>query len=694
MGYSLRDLPRLAKTADGRWEIGRGVAYRLWPALRPAAALWRRTALAQTTLVAVVGSLGKTTATRCVAAALDEPLPRLPFNQFGLLAMNILAIPPLRKRAAIEVGIQRRGEMAAYAAMIQPTIVVVTSIASDHIRSLGNLETIAEEKAEMVRRLSPTGTAVLNGDDPRVLAMRATTEARIITYGFARDNQVRCLQAQLDWPRGTVLTVDVDGRIMEIRSRLFGRVMVFPVLAAIAAAVAAGIAPEEAAQRLESVEPTPGRLAPMLLSSGAVVLRDDYKAPIESFAPAIELLSEIPARRRLVAFGAITESPGSQGPVYRMAAAPISPICDGAFLTGNNARRWSAGLAAGGMARNKIVRCRGGWADVAERLRQDLGPGDVVLIKGRNEQRLERIALALAGEKIHCSLPTCHAVNLACHRCGARGHASAHGTAVHAPAEEYSPGLLDSIRGTLWRRHNDRVVNDFITRHVRAPSQGVILKTNVLEEALGSDLLPRASVGMDLSWTVLRAAQRRFPDAPLVRADVRQLPFSDASLAGAISTSTLDHSRDPGDLARSLDELGRVLRPGATLLLTLNNPRNPLLALRNVLPHAFRSFVELTPYYVGYTCDPAHVEGLLGQAGFEVRKTDAILHIPRALTALSGRASRLVGLDRIDGTILALFRRAEILRHCPTRWLSGHYIAIVAVKIDPRGQTRPRPTRA
>jgi len=248
---------------------------------------------------------------------------------------------------------------------------------------------------------------------------------------------------------------------------------------------------------------------------------------------------------------------------------------------------------------------------------------------------------------------------------------------------EYAPGLLDRIERSLWRRYNDMVVDDFVTRRLGSPA-GAVLKTDLFEAALGNDsverAIPAAFVGMDLSLTILGAARRRSHDAPMLRADVRHLPFANATLGGAISTSTLDHFRDPGDLARSLRELGRVLRPGARLLLTLDNPVNPLLALRNALPHSFRRLVGLTPYYVGYTCGPARVERLLSDAGFEVRETAAILHFPRILAALLGPALRLAGLGRIEGRTLGLLQHAEFLRRWPIRWFTGHYVAVVAVR--------------
>jgi SAM-dependent methyltransferase len=213
----------------------------------------------------------------------------------------------------------------------------------------------------------------------------------------------------------------------------------------------------------------------------------------------------------------------------------------------------------------------------------------------------------------------------------------------------------------------------------------MVLKTDLFEEALGNDALasaiPKAFVGMDLSSAVLREARQRHPGLRVVRADARRLPFADAVLDGVVSTSTLDHFHDPADLEGSLQELGRVLRPGAELLLTLDNPWNPLLAVRNALPHALRTAVGLTPYYVGYTCGPARVEKLLCQAGFTVRETTSILHFPRALIAVVGQALGRTQAGLVAGTMLGLLRRAEVLRHLPTRWLTGHYVAVRAVKL-------------
>ncbi len=70
-----------------------------------------------------------------------------------------------------------------------------------------------------------------------------------------------------------------------------------------------------------------------------------------------------------------------------------------------------------GLPRDRITVATRDVARVIELLREELRSGDVVLLKGRNYQRLERIALALAGREVRCTLPTCRVPALECHAC-------------------------------------------------------------------------------------------------------------------------------------------------------------------------------------------------------------------------------------------------------------------------------------
>ena len=113
-------------------------------------------------------------------------------------------------------------------------------------------------------------------------------------------------------------------------------------------------------------------------------------------------------------------------------------------------------------------------------------------------------------------------------------------------------------------------------------------------------------------------------------ADVRQLPFSKASFDTVFSDSTLDHFDSEAGIRDALLELHRVLRPGGTLLLTMDNPVNPMVWLRNLSP-GFWMRLGIVPYAVGATASVRHLTRLLEQAGFDVPAAEAIMHVPRVL---------------------------------------------------------------
>jgi UDP-N-acetylmuramoyl-tripeptide--D-alanyl-D-alanine ligase len=303
--------------------------------------------------------------------------------------------------------------------MMQPDVVVVTSIASEHNRSFGTLENTSREKSEMLRGLRPGGVAVLNGDDPHVLAMRpAAGDARVVTFGFGEANDVQALEAKLDWPHGTRLRVRVGGEEREIRSRLLGRVMVYPLLAALAVAWLEGRDMGEAVAALERLPPRPGRLQHLPLPNGAWLIRDDFKSTLETIDAALDVLAEVPGRR-VVVIGDVSEPPGSIGPIYRrlgerLAGIASSVVCAG---TGAGFKRYQAGAARAGMPRSALVHAEHSLRKAWELAGADLGPGDVVLVKGRDTERLDRVSLALQGRDVRCEIEFCDIKGLRCEVC-------------------------------------------------------------------------------------------------------------------------------------------------------------------------------------------------------------------------------------------------------------------------------------
>lgn len=237
----------------------------------------------------------------------------------------------------------------------------------------------------------------------------------------------------------------------------------------------------------------------------------------------------------------------------------------------------------------------------------------------------------------------------------------------------------------LWRAHSDAENRALLKRWLPSGCRRA-LKTDAFDEAFGEGLVDalreRAAETwmIDLSATVLAEAQNHHPTTRTAAADVRRLPFPAGSFDVVVSISTLDHFDDAADIEVSLRELHRVLEPGGCLVVTLDNPENPAVGLRNSLPWIWLHRIRLVPYYVGTTLDRRRLVEALEGVGFEVTGVDAIQHIPRVLAVASGRLVAGLGWDRAERTFLKTIAGFERLRRWRSRYRTGYFVAVRALR--------------
>ena len=254
---------------------------------------------------------------------------------------------------------------------------------------------------------------------------------------------------------------------------------------------------------------------------------------------------------------------------------------------------------------------------------------------------------------------------------------------------QYWDGIADSWtpdRDRLWRAHSDALNVALCRRWLSDRRSQRLLKTDLFDEAAGRGLWPYLVTvaehveAIDVSHAVAKRAraQHRLTAAT---ADVRQLPFRDATFDTIVSNSTLDHFEDPLAIVDGLRELSRVLQRNGRLLLTLDNGANPAVAVRNALPQRWLSRIGLIPYYMGHTLRPKAATDLLTELGFTVMHRTAIMHSPRAVTVPFSRLWQRIASDR-DGNerYLGAMERFEIAERWPTRFFTGHFVAFLAQK--------------
>jgi UDP-N-acetylmuramoyl-tripeptide--D-alanyl-D-alanine ligase len=348
-------------------------------------------------VVGVTGSIAKTSTKEAAAAVLAERFVTLKSegnanNEVGL-PLTVLRLGPEHEAAVLEMGMYVGGEIAQLAAIARPRIGVVTSVREVHLSRIGSIEGVERAKGELVEALPADGVAVLNADDPRVLRMRDRTAARVLTYGFGPEADVRALDvvsAGLDGMRFTLAT-PVGSRVA-VSTPALGRHGVHNALAAATVGLAAGMDLDPMAAGLARGWQAPHR--DQVVRAGAVTILDDsYNASPTSMIAALELLATLPGRHVAV-LGEMRELGEAHERGHREVGAAAADLVDMVLVVGENA----AGIAIGAASLGEAVVVVPDRERALSELRDRLRPGDSVLVKASRGAELEWLVESLVGD--------------------------------------------------------------------------------------------------------------------------------------------------------------------------------------------------------------------------------------------------------------------------------------------------------
>jgi UDP-N-acetylmuramoyl-tripeptide--D-alanyl-D-alanine ligase len=355
-------------------------------------------------VVGITGSIGKTSTKEVVAAILGQKFEtyRSPGNlnsEIGL-PLSILEIDDHAEAAVLEMGgAYAFGELALLASIALPRIAVVTNVHPVHLERMGSIDNIARTKAELVESLPPDGIAVLNGDDPRVLAMAELSPGDVLTYGFSPTNDVWASDVQTDGLRGSTFTLHLDGETFHVRVPLVGGHAPLLALAAIAVGHALGMHVSEMLPGFD--DPTiQVRLLVLEGPNGSIMIDDTYNASAPSVLSALGLLDEIADGRRIAVLGDMRELGGESEEQHRLVGRRASEVVDELITFGPLAQLIAEEAAlAQAESDARLDRIRSFSLDERDALisylQQEPEEGDVLLLKGSRGLEMERIVAAL-----------------------------------------------------------------------------------------------------------------------------------------------------------------------------------------------------------------------------------------------------------------------------------------------------------
>ena len=350
-------------------------------------------------VIAVTGSTGKTTTKDMIAHILGKSRQVLRSaenynNEIGV-PLALLSLTTSHGAAVIEMAMRGRGQIRYLAEMARPSIGVITNIGPSHLELLGDLQSVAQAKGELLECVGTDGVAVLNADDSYLPDLRSLAAGRVVTFGIERPAEFRALDPHSEGGTRTQFRLAFPDGSADVVLPLPGRHQVYNALAAAAAAAEVGVDPMEALAALADFEPGRGRLRLLSARRGFTIIDDCYNASPASMRAAFAVLADLPADRKYAALGDMKELGREEIALHREVGAAAAAIGLDLLVTVGDLARHLGAAAAELLGAEWVVAAEDNDA-TADILLARLTGGDAVLIKGSRAMGMECIVERLA----------------------------------------------------------------------------------------------------------------------------------------------------------------------------------------------------------------------------------------------------------------------------------------------------------
>lgn len=348
-------------------------------------------------VVAVTGSVGKTTTREMIAAALsaEKKVFQTMGNQNSQVGvpLTLSHMTGEDEMAVLEIGMSERGQIEKLTRMIRPDMAVVTVIGVSHIAQLKTQENICLEKMDIVKGLPKDGRLFLNGDDPFLASYRGKTEHETYFYGMSRDCDYRA--EDIGIADGKTTFVFCAGEIrMPVVLGALGEHNVRNALAALAVAHQSGVSLERAATVLENFC---GQRQKLVSCEECTVLDDAYNASPDSMKASIHVLSSMEGvtGRKIAALSDMLElGEGERQYHYEVGQYIGGSAIDEVVVFGELSEEILRGVAdADKKGRIRLTKV-GSRMEMKDYLLSSVRPEDVVLFKASNGMNLSEVVRA------------------------------------------------------------------------------------------------------------------------------------------------------------------------------------------------------------------------------------------------------------------------------------------------------------
>ena len=367
------------------------------------------------TIIAVTGSTGKTSTKEAIAAVLASNFATFKswqnYNDLLGLPLSLGRLEDRHEFAVLELSCDHPGEISDLCRITRPDIGVLTNISPTQLQFFGTVERLAAELGTMLAALPVDGLAIVNGDDELICSLTAACVASVTPFTPSTVREV-----QVGWTVSCVLPETCEGtnteRQVPLSSRLIGRHFVTTILAAYYVGRHCGLNDEEIQHALAPLHSLPGRLHTLPGLYSTTLLDDTHNASPASMIAGLEALRELPTDYRIAVLGDMLRLGNYEEEAHRAVGRKAAACVDYLITRGEMAALIAEAAQEAGLATERVI-VTSTHEDAAKAARAIMNlPGEnschteshtkaIVLIKGSEETRMERVTEMIMAEPAH-----------------------------------------------------------------------------------------------------------------------------------------------------------------------------------------------------------------------------------------------------------------------------------------------------
>jgi UDP-N-acetylmuramoyl-tripeptide--D-alanyl-D-alanine ligase len=312
----------------------------------------------------------------------------------------------------LEMGADKPGDLKYLTDFVKPDISVITEISASHLEQFKNIEAIFREKATLARVLAEKELLIVNGDNAYLAKLKnnprqAGVLARIFSFGFEEAVDARAMEVFLNncsdeagekTVSGLSFKLNYKGTTMPLRlNNILARHNIYAALAGVSVGIELGLNLVEIAGSLEDFSLPSGRMNLLRGIKSTSIIDDTYNSSLASSEGALEVLREFGKQRKIVVLGDMLELGENVENDHRMLAKKFLEIGGVVFLTVGRRMLFAVDELKKHNFSGEIYAFRNPL-DAGKKLQEILRTGDIVLVKGSQAMRMEKVVEEVMAE--------------------------------------------------------------------------------------------------------------------------------------------------------------------------------------------------------------------------------------------------------------------------------------------------------